>query len=232
MGILDVFKGGKKVQINCQECGKLVEKSYYDYRGKKKGAFEITSEKILCEACFSKLHNKAHSPDNNGLIAISSKVILAMRNRDEKELKAALVAFDKIFNKDIAEDWYTKANIVANLHKYDESVKCYDEALFLDTHYTKAWYRKGAILFGLKKYVDAIKCFDNVMKLDINNKNEQRSWYTAALTFMAVSGLMEENKTPQELTASERMLLQNYNQMLDTSEPNVVVQISIFGKKH
>ena len=218
--------------MKCQECGKLIEKPYYDYRGKKKGDFEITSEKILCEACFSKLYYKAHTADDKELITITSKAILAMRNKDEKELKASLVEFDKIFNRSIAGGWYTKANLVANLHKYPDAIKCYDEALFLDTHYTKAWYRKGAILFGLKKYTDAMKCFDNVMELDASNKNEQRSRYKAALTFKVVSGLMEENKSPQNLTGTERMLLQNYNQILDASEPNVVAQMSILGEKH
>ena len=95
----------------CQICNKdLNGKIYYDYPGRKKGAFKITSEKILCKTCFSKLHNRTHSPDNKELIAITSKILLAMQNDGEKELQTALVAFDKIFNKDIPGDWYTKAS--------------------------------------------------------------------------------------------------------------------------
>ncbi len=101
-----------------------------------------------------------------------------------------MAAFDKIF-KDIPGDWYTKANILANLYKYTEAIKCYDEILFLDTHYTKAWYRKGCILFGLEKYADAVKCFDNVMVLDASNKNAEKSWYLAALILKTVSTIRQ-----------------------------------------
>lgn len=228
---MTLFKTANKKEEVCEECGKTTETPYYDYRAKKKGSFEISEGKILCNNCFFRQHKSKKITDKEKTDT-SIKVILAMQTKKEKELKDALAKLDKIFDKDEAGDWYSKGNILTNLKRYDDALKCFDEAIFLDTHYVKAWYRKGNMLFGFKKFDDAINCYNNVIGLDSKNKDEKRSWYKAAIIFKGVSVLKKANKDPQQLTPGERILLQNYNSMLDTIEPNIVAEVIISGKKH
>jgi tetratricopeptide (TPR) repeat protein len=52
------------------------------------------------------------------------------------------------------------------LKQYEEAIKCYDEAIRLDTKYAAAYTNKGAALSELKQYEEAIKCYDEAIRLD------------------------------------------------------------------
>ena len=52
-----------------------------------------------------------------------------------------------------------------NLGKYEEAIKCYDEALKLNPKYENAWIHKGNSLNKLGKYEEAIACFDESIQI-------------------------------------------------------------------
>jgi tetratricopeptide (TPR) repeat protein len=83
-----------------------------------------------------------------------------------------LQEIEKHFDKNRKTDWYNKGNILRNLKKDDKAILCYDEALFLDTHYVKVWYRKGQTLYENNKFEDARKCFNNVLELEKSRLNK------------------------------------------------------------
>jgi tetratricopeptide (TPR) repeat protein len=149
--------------VNCSNCNKTIgvlAKKYYIFPGKKKGSFDITDKKIICNNCLSSFFPKR---DENKL---QEGILLFIK----KDFSGALKILDSNFNKKNPSDWYNKGNILANLIRVKAALKCYDEALFLDTHYIKAWYRKGQALLVTKKYMDAIKCFENVIKLEFGDE--------------------------------------------------------------
>jgi tetratricopeptide (TPR) repeat protein len=76
-----------------------------------------------------------------------------------KQYSKALEIHNSIFDPKRAMDWYSRANILANLKQTDQALQCYDNALRLDSTYVKAWYRKGWIHFGQKDYALAYESF-------------------------------------------------------------------------
>lgn len=53
--------------------------------------------------------------------------------------------------------------------KCDDAIKCYDEAINLDSNYTKAWSGKGTALAMQGKYDEAIEYLDEAINLDPNS---------------------------------------------------------------
>jgi tetratricopeptide (TPR) repeat protein len=146
----------------CEYCGRninFLNKKYYIYPAERKGSLEITQATIICKDCISKY---VSGRDKSDLDKMQNIVILIAKN----DFKEALRVLESVFDKRSESDWYSKGNILQNLGKEEEALKCYDEALFLDTHYIKAWYRKGHLLFHMMKFMDSAKCFENVVDLE------------------------------------------------------------------
>jgi len=59
---------------------------------------------------------------------------------DDLEIQVILGSFDKLLenaaNNSYAWNW--KGNILSNLGRYEESIKCYDDAIELNTNYASA----------------------------------------------------------------------------------------------
>jgi tetratricopeptide (TPR) repeat protein len=144
----------------CDRCKKLLllRKKNYVYPGKRKGSFELTDEKIYCEKCINELY-----PSKEVVSKIAIKIPLKIQ---QGKFKEALELLEKGYDKNTCDYWYNKGNVLTNLGKIKESLSCYDEAIFIDTHYVKAWYRKGERLFYYHKFKEAIKCFGNVLELE------------------------------------------------------------------
>lgn len=93
---------------------------------------EITDEKIICENCFLQKYDEDLEKKR------AEGLLLLFRNMMEGNYSECLKILGSVFNEGIPGDWYTKGNLFWNLGKLEEALKCYDEALFLDTHYEKA----------------------------------------------------------------------------------------------
>jgi len=180
---------------NCSACKKYLwffTKKYYIYPGKEKGSLDLCEEKYLCQKCFDASFNKKKEENARGRKLSDFLLLMAKKNYAD-----ALEMYDSIFDKDIPGDWYTRGNILANLGKRREALDCYNEALFLDTHYAKAWYRKGQILFETKNFVDAARCFENVLQLENYARlfsNRPYRWFNAAMFYCMVSWVLLSNE--------------------------------------
>ena len=149
--------------VKCDNCKKrlLLRKKFYDYHGKQRGSFELTDEKVYCKKCYDKL-----SPQRDPK---RCELLLKIADRNYKE---ALSELEKHFDKNKQDYWYNKGNILRNLKKDNEALSCYNEAIFIDTHYVKAWYRKGQILYENNEFKDAGNCFENVLELEKSRLNK------------------------------------------------------------
>ncbi|MDD1697052.1 MAG: tetratricopeptide repeat protein, partial [Methanoregula sp.] len=151
----------------CEKCGsfKTILAKSYCYPGKSVGSFEITGAKPICNACISKMKEDESTRDET-----SKKMIRCIEKEQYAEY---LRIIEDNFNAENPSHWYNKGNALRNLQRFDEAVECFNQALFLDTHYIKAWYRKGQTLFYHEKYLDALKSFGNVVQLD---KKYESGW--------------------------------------------------------
>jgi len=176
----------------CGECGRNINfqsKKYYIYPAKRKGSLEITQAKIICRDCISKYLTGS---DKRELDKRENAVILIAK----KNFKEAIKVLESVFNEKNAGDWYSKGNILLNLGKSEEALKCYDEALFLDTHYIKAWYRKGHVLLSMNKDMDSAKCFENVVDLEGggNTGRKLTGWGFPALFCCMIAWISANNE--------------------------------------
>ena len=177
----------------CADCGKtfFLKKKFYSYPGIRKGSYEITKDVIECEKCLYKRQR-----DDLGEVGEGANLFTKVWVQMHKEKwKKALEILNEYFDKKDATNWYTKGNILLNLKKYTGALKCYDEALFLDTHYVKAWYRKGGLLLQKKNYEGAVKCFENVVKLEgkVTGEYPNQNWYLAGMLNILYAALLNNN---------------------------------------
>lgn len=176
----------------CEYCGKnitFLSKKYYVYPGKIKSSLETTPATIICNDCINKYLSNS---DKSGLDKMSNIAVLIAK----KEFKEALEVLDSVFDKQSESDWYSKGNMLLNLGKSEEALECYDEALFLDTHYIKAWYRKGHILLSMNKFVNSAKCFENAVELEGGGNTGRRltGWGFPALFCCMIAWICENNE--------------------------------------
>ena len=199
---------------NCEQCEKkmsVLSKKYYVYFGKTKGSLEITEEKIICSQCAEK-YMKSYNKNFDEMLEFTKLKLV------NKDFTKALEKLNEIFDENDSTHWYNKGNILLDLNRLKEALNCYDEALFLDTHYVKAWFRKGETLgflnsekikndnFGdLEKLYASLKCFENVMELEKNKKTQypRDSWKCAAsfmrmLTLSYIHHWLSKKNTPSE----------------------------------
>ena len=207
----------------CEECGRNINfrsKKYYIYPAKKKGSLEITQATIICKDCISKYLTGS---DKSGLDKRKKAVILFAK----KNFKEALKVLESVFDKESKSDWYSKGNILHNLGNAEEALECYDEALFLDTHYIKAWYRKGQTLLSMNKYMNSAKCFENVVELE-GGGNTGRSltgWGFPALfccmrAWISVNNeLVDKGKSSKEVYGTTSMWVNKCRSLLTRSLP-------------
>jgi len=65
-----------------------------------------------------------------------------------------------------SDTWYNKGLALYNLRKYDEAIKCCDEAIRINPEYADAWYFKGIALDNLGEYDEAIKCHNEAIRIN------------------------------------------------------------------
>jgi Flp pilus assembly protein TadD len=61
-----------------------------------------------------------------------------------------------------------KGIALGNQGKYDEAIKCFNDAIRLDPKNVDAWNNKGVTLVIQGKYDEALKAFDEAIRIDPN----------------------------------------------------------------
>ena len=72
---------------------------------------------------------------------------------DDLEGEVILASIDKLLENapNNAYAWNWKGNVLSNLNKYEESIKCYDKAIESDPNYALPITNKGNILSNVDK---------------------------------------------------------------------------------
>jgi Flp pilus assembly protein TadD len=52
------------------------------------------------------------------------------------------------------------------LGRFEEALRCFNEALVLDPHDAMAWNNKGVCLAGLGRHDEAIACYNKALEID------------------------------------------------------------------
>lgn len=69
-------------------------------------------------------------------------------------------------NRSRAYSLFLKGNDLLNLSKYDEAIKCFDDAIATDPASLTAWNAKGAALGMAGCYEEALVCFEKAIEID------------------------------------------------------------------
>jgi len=88
----------------------------------------------------------------------------------------ALEFHEKNFNKSNEGFWYTRGNILTNLNRREESMKCYLKALEIKDTYIKAWFRLGTRYFEFGHFRKACDAFVKTSTLE--RKIGENEWNT------------------------------------------------------
>jgi len=70
--------------------------------------------------------------------------------------------------------WISKGTIFTDQYNYEEALKCYDKAIEIDPHNSRAWYSRGMILNTKGKYEEAKKCYNRASELESLKKSRHR----------------------------------------------------------
>lgn len=62
--------------------------------------------------------------------------------------------------------WLRKGNVLNDLNRYEEAIRCFDKFLELDPNHAGGWNKKGVALTGLGRHKEALQCFERSLELD------------------------------------------------------------------
>ena len=80
-----------------------------------------------------------------------------------------------------------KGDYLFSQAKYDEAIKAYDEAIWIDPYNVDAWNGKGNALYQQGKYKASIKAYDMVIKHTIkSNPKLALAWYNKGIALKAL----------------------------------------------
>jgi len=85
--------------------------------------------------------------------------------------------------RDAHNAWYNKGVVLHSIKRYEEAIKCFDEATKLNSDHFESWYNKGVVLHSIKRYEEAIKCFDEALKIIKRKENLDNEMITASLYY-------------------------------------------------
>ena len=121
------------------------------------------------------------NPSNPILILVNKSGILFSKDAANKwlakisafsnlDIEVILEIYEKLLENspNNAYAWTWKGNILSNLGKYEDAIKCYDKSLEINPNYALAQTNRGNALSNLGKYEDAIKCYDKSLEINPN----------------------------------------------------------------
>tara|TARA_Y100001936_G_C16076829_1_gene674588 strand:+ start:132 stop:2249 length:2118 start_codon:yes stop_codon:yes gene_type:complete len=95
-------------------------------------------------------------------------------------------------NPKLVDAWRLEGSILDDLGRYEEAIKCFDEAINLEPNHAIAWRHKGITLNkGLKQYENAIRCLEKARELD---PNEIKVYENIASVYQKLGNIDEAEK--------------------------------------
>jgi tetratricopeptide (TPR) repeat protein/tRNA A-37 threonylcarbamoyl transferase component Bud32 len=85
--------------------------------------------------------------------------------------------------------WLQRGQWMVRQGRYEEALKCYDEALAMDSEDEKGWLHKGSVLAMVGRHQEAIEHFDRVLQL---NANSAAAWDRKGLSLCLIDGDEEQ----------------------------------------
>jgi tetratricopeptide (TPR) repeat protein len=95
----------------------------------------------------------------------------------------ALAAFELNFDATDARDWNGKGIALTWLHRYDEAVTAYDEALACNPIDVDIWIRRAYVLNALDRYDEALLAIENAL---IQRPDDADIWFQKGYTLEAL----------------------------------------------
>ncbi len=93
-------------------------------------------------------------------------------------------------NRSRAYSLSLKGNDLFNLSRYEEAMKCYDQAIAADPSSVLAWNGKGAALVEAGRPEEALDCFEKAIEID---EGFYLAWENKALVLKAMGKTAESN---------------------------------------
>jgi len=106
-------------------------------------------------------------------------VALAELGRPEE----ALAAFELNFDATDARDWTAKGSALTGLHRYDEALAAYDEALARNPIDVDIWIRRAYVLYALDRYDEALLAIENAL---LQRPDDADIWFQKGYTLEAL----------------------------------------------
>jgi len=169
---------------------------------------------------------------------------------EEGKYEEQLVLIDKAYQDKTEAYYYTRGNCLYALSRFDDALKSYQMAIKLDRKYVKAHYRIAQIMFVHQRYAEAEEIFEDMIRIE--GENNLFEWSNAATFYIALcrNFQYQESKDPVKLEARDKAVNylqdhfdfknedkaileffeENYQDILDGLEPNVLVDLRT-GKK-
>ena len=72
-------------------------------------------------------------------------------------------------NDQKANDWFKQGNGFFEAKRYEEALRCYDQAVKIDPGDTRAWDNRGLCFANLNRHAEAIPCYDKALQSDPKN---------------------------------------------------------------
>ena len=160
-------------------CYSTVE-GYYSYRNPESGSWYIQT---LCDVITKDMDEELSHMliDVNSLLSKREKMMPTFENRltkrfylIEKESAKSTMPI-KSLNSQVNRMKISSSNVEntcekgishMNLTKYNEAIKCFDDAILAKADYADAHFNKGRCFMGLDKSDKSIVCFDKALKLN------------------------------------------------------------------
>jgi tetratricopeptide (TPR) repeat protein len=93
-------------------------------------------------------------------------------------------------NRSKSCSWFAKGNDLLNSTRYEEAIKCYEQAIILDPQNALAWNGKGAAIASMGRYDEAMECFEKAIEID---GEFPLAWENKAYALRALGKIAESN---------------------------------------
>ena len=87
-------------------------------------------------------------------------------------------------NPQKANDWFKQGNSHHEAKRYEEALRCYDQAVKIDPANTRAWDNRGLCFANLNRHAEAIPCYDKALQIDPKNV---AGWCNRGISLIALN---------------------------------------------